>query len=212
MIELELFALKYETNFNNKTYIIEAIDYYESDETKWLITLDGNQLTKDYLFVHEANKYNDIAFNTKDEAIDYLKTYLIIEEKIEQNISQYKEEIILLKNRLELSFLYDMKDTSSLSGEFLSVHDIEAALNKKGCFRINKSNKDCNGVQVSVTYIHNMFLLEKVIDDIAKENNCKVINIYNHDVPHCNYSNPLYYYWPCGNDYIRQFALLKHIF
>jgi hypothetical protein len=118
----------------------------------------------------------------------------------------YYKEITLL------SYLYSTDNTSYLDGDFLSVHDIEAALNKKGCFRINKSNRDCGGVQVVTQYIANMLLLEKVIEEIAKENNCKVINIYNHDVPHCNYSSPLYYYWQCGNDFVRQFALLKHIF
>ncbi len=114
---------------------------------------------------------------------------------------------------LELPFLYSGKDVDKLSGDFLSPHDIEAALNKKGCFKISKSNRHCDGVQVVTQSIANMLLLEKVIEEIAKENDCKIINIYNHDAPHCNYNTPLYYYWQCGNDdFARQFALLKHIF
>jgi hypothetical protein len=74
MIELELHSLKYEVNYKDKSYIIEAIDYFNNtDETKWIVTLDGKQLTKDYVFVHEANKYENIIYNTKDVAANALK-------------------------------------------------------------------------------------------------------------------------------------------
>jgi hypothetical protein len=217
MIELELHPLKYEVNYKDKTYIIEAVDYFNNtDETKWIVLSEAEkaQLTNNYYFVENGNNAfkNIIFFNTKDEAVNALKTYLAVEDRLEKERANYKEHIALLKNRLELPFLHAIEHTHKLGEDFLSVHDIEGALNKKGCFRINKSNRDCGGVQVSVTYISNMLLLEKVIEEIAKENNCKVINIYNHDIPHCNYNTPLYYYWQCGSDFVRQFALLKHIF
>jgi hypothetical protein len=212
MIELELHPLKYEVNYKNKCYIIEAVDYFNNtDETKWIVTLEGNKLRKAFRFTymdieHNCDTHIDTFFNTKDEAVNVLTTYLVIEDRLEKERAEYT-------SILELPFLYSGKNVDeSISGDFLSVHDVEAALNKKGCFKISKSNRDCVGVQVSVTYIANMLLLEKVIAEIAKDNNCKIINIYNHDVPHCNYSTPLYYYWQCGNDFVRQFALLKHLF
>jgi hypothetical protein len=207
MIELELHPLKYEVNYRDKSYIIEANDYYnDTDETKWCVVFDNQVLTKGYEFdKRHLIHINSFGFSTKDEAVTALIIHLEIEDKVQKERAKYT-------NILELPFLYSGKDIDeSISGDFLSVHDIEAALNKKGCFRINKSNRDSGGVQVSVTYISNMLLLEKVIEEIAKENNCKVINIYNHDVPHCNSSSPLYYYWQCGNDFVRQFALLKHL-
>lgn len=208
MIELNIVALKYEINYKSNTYIIEAVDYFDdSDETKWLVLSDYEALTKSFEFGrrHLIENNSEYVFNTKDEAVNALKTYLSIEDKLEKERAKYT-------NILALPFLHAIEHTHKLGDDFLSVHDTEAALNKKGCFRVNKSNRDCAGVQIVTQYIANMLSLEKVIEEIAKENNCKVINIYNHDVPHCNYSSPLYYYWQCGNDFVRQFALLKHSF
>lgn len=55
MIELELHPLKYEVNYKDKTYIIEAIDYFNNtDETKWIVLSEAEkaQLTNNYYFAH----------------------------------------------------------------------------------------------------------------------------------------------------------------
>lgn len=213
MIELELFALKYEVNYKDKSYIIEAIDYFNgTDETKWFVVLNDQVLTTSYEFANKnSTNINNFAFNTKDKAVNALKVYLQIEDKLEEERAKYTEEIILLKNELKLPHLFNLNAANDIKGDFLSLDEIEIELNKIGCFKISKSNKSNGGVQMSVSSISNMLLLERTIEDIAKNNSCKVINIYNYDLPHFSYSKPLYYYWQSGNDFVRHFALLKEL-
>lgn len=213
MIELELFPLKYEVNYKDKSYIIEAIDYFNNtDETKWCVMLNDQVLTTDYEF-NSKNliDINSFIFNTKYEALNGLKVYLQIENRLQIEAAKYTEEIISLKNELKLPYLYNLDAVNDIKGDFLSLDEIEIELNKIGCFKISKSNKSNGGVQVSVTSISNMLLLERTIEDIAKNNSCKVINIYNYDIPHFSYSKPLYYYWQYVNEFVRHFALLKHL-
>jgi hypothetical protein len=212
MIELELHSLKYEVNYKDKSYIIEAIDYFNNtDETKWIVILDGKQLTKDYVFVHEANKYENIIYNTKDEAVNALKIYLSIGDRLEKEKAQYTKEINIYKQALKLKDFRDKHQFDYKNEYFMSLKVLENNLRSKDVKFIDLSRADYLGVQVRVSTIKEMLILEQAIKNIEEDNNnyYTVVNYTNEGSNVISYNWPLYYYWQVGDEFVRHFAFIK---
>ena len=212
-MELELYGLKFETSYDNKTYIIEANDYYcESDETKWLVTCENKVLTKDYEFNDDQlMKSAQFVFDTKDKAIETLKIYLGIEDRVNKEVAKYKKNIEQLETDLDLEPITDQDYYTNKSTQFMSLSRLTSLLE---CKTINSNyvTEGCsalNGVQIRASTVYYMLLIEQVIKEIEEETDYKVVNYFNYKFEHIAYSWPLYYYWGSNNYYVRQFAFIK---
>jgi hypothetical protein len=239
MIELELLPLKYEVNYKDKCYIIEAIDYFnDTDETKWTVKLNNKYyLTKEfnlnddpllklnlftlnnkYYLTKEFNlnddpllKLNLFTFNTKDEAINALTVYLLIEDRLEKERAQYIKEINIYKQALKLKDFRDKHQFDYKNEYFMSLKVLENNLRSKNVKFIDLSRADYLGVQVRVSTIKEMLILEQAIKDIEEDNNnyYTVVNYTNEGVSVISYNWPLYYYWQVGDEFVRHFAFIK---
>jgi hypothetical protein len=166
MIELELLPLKYEVNYKDKCYIIEAIDYFnDTDETKWIVKLNNKYyLTKEFnLNDDPLLKLNLYTFNTKDEAINALTVYLSIEDRLEKEKVQYTKEINIYKQALKLKDFRDKHQFDYKNEYFMSLKVLENNLRSKDVKFIDLSRADCLGVQVRVSTIKEMLILEQAI-------------------------------------------------
>lgn len=214
MIELELLPLKYEVNYKDKCYIIEAIDYFNDiDETKWIVKLNNKYyLTKEFnLNDNPLLKLNLFTFNTKDEAINALTIYLLIEDRIEKEKTQYIKEINIYKQALKLKDFRDKHQFDYKNEYFMSLKVLENNLRSKNVKFIDLSRADYLGVQVRVSTIKEMLILEQAIKDIEEDNNnyYTVVNYTNEGVSVISYNWPLYYYWQVGDEFVRHFAFIK---
>lgn len=214
MIELELLPLKYEVNYKDKCYIIEAIDYFnDTDETKWIVKLnDKYYLTKEFnLNDDPLLKLNLYTFNTKDEAINALTVYLSIEDRLEKEKAQYIKEINIYKQALKLKDFRDKHQFDYKNECFMSLKVLENNLRSKDVKFINLSRADYLGVQVRVSTIKEMLILEQAIKDIEEDNNnyYTVVNYTNEVSDVISYNWPLYYYWQVGDEFVRHFAFIK---
>lgn len=214
MIELELLPLKYEVNYKDKCYIIEAIDYFnDTDETKWTVKLNNKYyLTKEFnLNDDPLLKLNLFTFNTKDEAINALTVYLLIEDRLEKERAQYIKEINIYKQALKLKDFRDKHQFDYKNEYFMSLKVLENNLRSKNVKFIDLSRADYLGVQVRVSTIKEMLILEQAIKDIEEDNNnyYTVVNYTNEESNIISYNWPLYYYWQVGDEFVRHFAFIK---
>ena len=213
MIDLELHPLKYEVTYKDKTYIIEANDYFSTTyNTYWSITCEGCLLCKDYEFTESQLIDIDIfSFNTKDEAVNALTIYLLIEDRLEKEKAQYTKEINIYKQALKLKDFRDKHQFDYKNEYFMSLKVLEDNLRSKNVKFIDLSKADYLGVQVRVSTIKEMLILEQAIKDIEEDNNnyYTVVNYTNEGSNVISYNWPLYYYWQVGDEFVRHFAFIK---
>ena len=213
-MDLQLYPLKYAVNYKDKSYLIEAFNYYSKvdEPVKWVVINQNEYLTNKYEFIESYKvEHTDITFDTKDEAVKALEIYLILEGKVQV----YKDELYQIKADIKLNtiFNFDTIDDNYDKDwtEFITPNEVESLLIQKGItkFNINKSSTPLGGVQVITDYISDVLELDEVILEIEKEFGYRLINYFNFNCSHVSNIPPLYYYWKTGGQCTRWFTFIK---